>query len=75
MVGAGSVVTKDVPAWHLAVGNPARFSKLDDSLITRNRLDESLSEKEAENKHPTDNHGDIGLASVPASLFDLKRLG
>jgi len=38
MVGAGSVVTKDVPPWHLAVGNPARFSRLDESLITWNKL-------------------------------------
>ena len=38
MIGAGAVVTTDVPPWHLAIGNPARFSKLDDSLITENKI-------------------------------------
>ncbi|MBR6243974.1 hypothetical protein IKR20_00195 [bacterium] len=27
IVGAGSVVTKDIPAWSIAVGNPARVIK------------------------------------------------
>ena len=27
MVGAGSVVTRDIPAWEIWVGNPARFLK------------------------------------------------
>jgi acyl-[acyl carrier protein]--UDP-N-acetylglucosamine O-acyltransferase len=27
IVGSGSVVTKDVPAWHIAAGNPARIIK------------------------------------------------
>ncbi|HQB65942.1 MAG TPA: hypothetical protein PK616_08620 [Fibrobacteraceae bacterium] len=31
MIGAGSVVTKDIPSGELWVGNPARFfKKLDD---------------------------------------------
>jgi acetyltransferase-like isoleucine patch superfamily enzyme len=38
VVGAGAVVTKDVPAWHLAVGNPATFSKLDKSLMVENKI-------------------------------------
>ena len=38
MVGAGAVVTKDVPPWHLAVGNPANFKKLNDSLIIKNKI-------------------------------------
>jgi acetyltransferase-like isoleucine patch superfamily enzyme len=25
IIGAGSVVTKDIPAWSVAVGNPAKF--------------------------------------------------
>ena len=38
MVGAGAVVTKDVPPFQLAVGNPAKFSKLDDSLKVENKI-------------------------------------
>lgn len=36
MIAAGSVVTKDVPAWHLAVGAPARSKPLPESLHERN---------------------------------------
>jgi len=37
MVAAGSVVTKDVPPWHLAIGVPARFEPLPERLRERNR--------------------------------------
>jgi len=38
MVGGGAVVTKNVPAWHLALGNPATFQKLDDALMVENKI-------------------------------------
>ena len=37
-VAGGSVVTKDVPAWHLAKGCPAIFVELPESLKKPNRL-------------------------------------
>jgi len=37
MVAAGSVVTKDVPPWSLAVGVPARVMPLPEKLRERNR--------------------------------------
>lgn len=37
MVGAGSVVTKDVPPWHLATGSPARVRELPERLREPNR--------------------------------------
>jgi acetyltransferase-like isoleucine patch superfamily enzyme len=37
MVAAGSVVTKDVPPWSLAVGVPAKFRPLPERLKERNR--------------------------------------
>ncbi len=37
MVAAGSVITKDVPAWHLAIGSPAQFRELPDRLREPNR--------------------------------------
>jgi len=37
-VAGGAVVTKDVPAWHLAKGCPATFVKLPESLKKPNRL-------------------------------------
>ena len=38
LVAAGAVVTRDVPAWNLAIGAPARFKKLNDNLRVGNRL-------------------------------------
>ena len=37
-VAAGAVVTKDVPAWHLAIGSPARHEPLPAKLRRRNRI-------------------------------------
>jgi acetyltransferase-like isoleucine patch superfamily enzyme len=37
-VAAGSVVTKDVPPWHLAIGSPARHEPLPAKLRRRNRI-------------------------------------
>jgi acetyltransferase-like isoleucine patch superfamily enzyme len=36
MIAAGSVVTRDVPAWHLAIGVPARCQPLPDELKQSN---------------------------------------
>ena len=33
MIGAGSVVTKDIPAGELWIGNPARFFKMVEETI------------------------------------------
>lgn len=38
MVAVGSVVTKDVPDWHLAKGIPAKIAKLPEELKTLNRI-------------------------------------
>jgi serine O-acetyltransferase len=35
LVGAGAVVTHDVPAWHVAAGNPAVLKPLDPAYIDR----------------------------------------
>jgi len=37
-IAAGSVVTKDVPPWSLAIGSPARIRDLPDDLKTINKL-------------------------------------
>ncbi len=37
MVAAGSVVTRDVPPWSLAIGVPAKFKPLPEKLRERNR--------------------------------------
>jgi acetyltransferase-like isoleucine patch superfamily enzyme len=37
-IAGGAVVTKDVPAWHLAKGCPAVFSELPENLKKPNRL-------------------------------------
>lgn len=37
MIAAGSVVTKDVPSWHLAIGVPARIQPLPKHLKEPNR--------------------------------------
>jgi acetyltransferase-like isoleucine patch superfamily enzyme len=38
IVAAGAVVTRDVPAWHLAIGSPARFKELPKRLKELNRI-------------------------------------
>lgn len=38
MVAAGAVVTKDVPAWKLAIGCPAKFIDLPEELKSYNRI-------------------------------------
>lgn len=38
LIGANSVITKDVPDWHLAYGNPAKFKKLKKELRVENKL-------------------------------------
>jgi acetyltransferase-like isoleucine patch superfamily enzyme len=38
MVAAGAVVTRDVPPWHLAIGAPARVSKLSPRLRRANQI-------------------------------------
>ncbi|WP_407356679.1 acyltransferase [Methanolobus sp. WCC5] len=38
MVAAGALVTKDVPAWKLAIGCPARISDLPERLNTLNNI-------------------------------------
>ena len=38
-VAAGAVVTKDVPPWHLAIGNPATFGELPERLRVLNRIE------------------------------------
>ena len=38
MVAAGAVVTRDVPPWHLAIGSPARVSKLSPRLRRANQI-------------------------------------
>lgn len=37
-VAAGAVVTRDVPAWHMAIGAPARFEPLPRKLRRTNRI-------------------------------------
>ena len=39
VIAGGAVVTKDVPAWHMAKGCPAVFSELPDNLKKPNRLE------------------------------------
>lgn len=38
MVGAGALVTKDVPPWKLAIGSPAKIVELPDDLAALNRV-------------------------------------
>lgn len=38
MVAAGAVVTKDVPAWKLAIGAPARIKELPKELLALNKI-------------------------------------
>jgi len=38
-IGAGSVVTKDVPDWHMAIGSPARIEPLPERLKVLNKIE------------------------------------
>jgi len=38
MIAAGAVVTKDVPAWKLAIGSPAKIAELPEKLRNLNRI-------------------------------------
>jgi acetyltransferase-like isoleucine patch superfamily enzyme len=38
MVAAGALVTKDVPAWKLAIGCPAKIAELPETLRNLNRI-------------------------------------
>jgi len=38
-IAAGAIVTKDVPAWQLAIGSPARVKPLPDRLRMLNRIE------------------------------------
>jgi acetyltransferase-like isoleucine patch superfamily enzyme len=38
MVAAGALVTKNVPSWRLAIGCPAKFVELPESLRSLNRI-------------------------------------
>jgi acetyltransferase-like isoleucine patch superfamily enzyme len=38
-VAAGAIVTKDVPAWHFAIGSPAVMSGLPDELRVLNKIE------------------------------------
>lgn len=38
LVAAGTIVTKDVPDWHMAVGSPARFTPLPEHLKVLNKI-------------------------------------
>ncbi len=38
VVAAGSVVTKNVPSWKLAVGNPAKIKELPERMKTKNKI-------------------------------------
>ncbi|MGV8059399.1 MAG: DapH/DapD/GlmU-related protein [Smithellaceae bacterium] len=38
IVAAGAIVTKNVPAWHMAMGSPAKFVKLKKELCAYNHI-------------------------------------
>lgn len=38
-IAAGAIVTRDVPAWHMAIGGPAKHRPLPEELRTLNRIE------------------------------------
>lgn len=70
MVGAGAVVTMDVPAHAVVVGNPARVVRLTDAVA----MDPAKSEHLSEVNLISDHRGDLLVREVDSTLpFSPKR--